>query len=65
MHDPEVSFGLVLHFPRWVALETEQYLETDSDETRMYRQVEQVTSGRNHARQLRYAVSKGNVLERS
>jgi hypothetical protein len=48
-----------------MALEAEQYLEKRSNETRMYRQVQQMPSGSNHSRQFVNSVSQRNVLERT
>jgi hypothetical protein len=36
VNDAEVALGLVFHFTRWMALETEQYLEKDTDQSGMH-----------------------------
>src|SRR5689334_24339882 len=65
MHDPEVALSLILHLKRRMALEPEQYLQTNSNQARMNRKVQQMSARRNHARQLIQTFLKRNILKRS
>ena len=65
MDDAEVSLGLVLHFTWRMALETEEYLEKNANQSGVYRQVQQMTSGCDYARELVQPVGQWHILQRA
>src|SRR6188508_3328074 len=62
MNDAEVVLRLADHLLRRMALEAEQDLEKLSCESRVYGQVQQVTTGRDYPRKLIQSVRQRHVF---